>query len=334
MNKRSRMPKTSVIIPVYNVKDYLYQCVDSVLSQDFRDFEIILVDDGSTDGSSDICDRYAKNQAQSSIISHNNKKVKDNLAEAVEIRVIHQKNQGLSSARNAGVREAKSEYLVFLDGDDYFEETALSAISRGLEPELDVLRYQAQEVFDDGREMRYEETGFVTTTGLEAFPKLAKYHYTENAWLYAYRREFWQRNHFHYAEGCIAEDLGLTPLIIAKAKSVKAISDICYNYRQRTGSIMHGAGKNEQRTRDILKQLQKTLPEVAKISGGKEISHYLVVSYLTEATNLGKERFLETYHKAKAEGFLKYIYPSSLRAFPRSILLKLSPKLFYRIYKV
>ena len=91
----------SVVIPVYNVKDYLEKCIDSVLAQTSDDTEIILVDDGSTDGESgQICDRYAEKHPD-------------------QIRVIHQNNRGVSSARNSGIRAATGEFIVFIDGDDY-----------------------------------------------------------------------------------------------------------------------------------------------------------------------------------------------------------------------
>ena len=93
--------KLSIIIPVYNVKSFLPEAVESVLAQSFRDFELILVDDGATDGSGEICDRYA--------------------GEDSRIKVIHQKNAGVSAARNAGVSAAQGEYIGFTDSDDIIE---------------------------------------------------------------------------------------------------------------------------------------------------------------------------------------------------------------------
>ena len=102
------MPKVSVIIPAYNAERYLNCCVDSVLNQTYKDFEIILVDDGSTDKSGEICDEYAE---------------KDD-----RIRVIHKKNGGLSDARNSGIEAAKGEFLTFLDSDDYFHPEYLKIL--------------------------------------------------------------------------------------------------------------------------------------------------------------------------------------------------------------
>ena len=104
----------SVLIPVYQVKDYLCQSVDSVLNQDERDFEIVLVDDGSTDGSGEICDDYAARFPET-------------------VRVIHQTNQGLLMARRAGIRAAKGDWFVHLDSDDYMLPGALAAIRKTAE---------------------------------------------------------------------------------------------------------------------------------------------------------------------------------------------------------
>ena len=100
------MPKVSVIVPVYNTEKYLLRCIDSILAQTFTDFELILVNDGSTDNSDKICDEYAR---------------KDN-----RIVVIHKENGGVSSARNRGIDVARGEWITFVDSDDYISETYLS----------------------------------------------------------------------------------------------------------------------------------------------------------------------------------------------------------------
>lgn len=310
---RKNNPFFSIIVPAYNVENYILECIESVLTQDFQDFELILVDDGSTDETSKICDKHAKEKPQ--------------------ITVIHQANSGLSGARNTGIERASGEYLILLDGDDYLTSGALRAIKNGIEPGLDLLRYQAEEVFSGGKVIKYQEAGFGAIPGVRAFMELMRYHYTENAWLYAYRREFFIENKFEYAEGCIAEDFGLTPLIIAKAKTVKAIPKICYAYRQREGSIMHDEEKLVRRAADIERQLQKILPQIAKVPGAESILHYLVVSFLTEAARRDKADFLQIYRKAKDSGMLGYIHPGSLRAVPRSIILRYFPRLFYLVYR-
>ena len=98
----------SIIVPVYNIERYLPQCMNSLFAQTAPDFEVILVDDGSTDGSAALCDQYAKQDAR--------------------VQVIHKKNGGLSSARNAGLDAATRLYLLFLDGDDYLAPSAIQSL--------------------------------------------------------------------------------------------------------------------------------------------------------------------------------------------------------------
>lgn len=100
----------SIIIPVYNVENNIKRCIDSVLSQSFIDFELILVDDGSSDNSGEICDKYAEIDKR--------------------IIVIHQKNQGVSAARNEGIKKATGKYLVFIDGDDFVEKDILKKLNQ------------------------------------------------------------------------------------------------------------------------------------------------------------------------------------------------------------
>lgn len=103
-----KAPLVSIIIPVFNVEKYLCRCIDSILSQESTDVEILLIDDGSTDKSNEICDRYSQ---------------KSNL-----IKVFHKKNGGVSSARNIGIKEAKGDYAWFVDSDDYIEKNSLATI--------------------------------------------------------------------------------------------------------------------------------------------------------------------------------------------------------------
>lgn len=102
------IPQISVIVPVYNVEKYLSRCIESILSQTFTDFELLLIDDGSTDRSGEICDEYAKKDTR--------------------IRVFHTKNRGVSAARNLGLDNAKGEWISFVDSDDWVENDYLKSL--------------------------------------------------------------------------------------------------------------------------------------------------------------------------------------------------------------
>lgn len=119
----------SIIIPVYNVKPYLKRCVDSILTQTYKDFELILVDDGSTDGCGVICDDYKKVDSR--------------------IRVIHQVNGGLSAARNTGLDSAVGEYILIVDSDDYISPILLEKCLQAIDG-YDLVAFSYQNVDEDG----------------------------------------------------------------------------------------------------------------------------------------------------------------------------------------
>ena len=123
--------KISIIIPVYNVENYLRQCIESILEQEYEEKEIILVDDGSTDNSGSICDEYADKYEN--------------------VLVIHKENGGLSDARNVGLAKAAGEYVLFVDSDDFVEENSLSPIVEIVNANpVDVVLLEAQKYYADG----------------------------------------------------------------------------------------------------------------------------------------------------------------------------------------
>lgn len=113
--------KISIIVPIYNTEKYLHRCIDSIISQSFTDWELILVDDGSTDNSPAICDEYAEKDQR--------------------IRVIHKENGGVCSARNLGIQEAKGEWLFFVDSDDLILEDSLSSVAAYMDDDIDAIQH-------------------------------------------------------------------------------------------------------------------------------------------------------------------------------------------------
>ena len=216
------MPKFSIIIPVYNVEKYLEKCLDSIKNQTYKDYEVIIVNDGTKDNSMDIAKKY-------------------------DFKIINQKNQGLSAARNTGVKNATGDYLLFVDSDDYLEKDLLKELNKSLKNNPDLVRFQIKEVYEDGKEINYPEEEFQNKSGVEAFSIISKYHFVENAWAYLYKKTFYEKNKFKFKEGTIHEDFGIVPLIIMKANKVNSINYLGYNYLQRSGSIM--SQKNYEKTK-------------------------------------------------------------------------------------
>ena len=214
--------KLSIIIPIYNVEQYLRKCIDSVLNQDYSDYEIILVDDGSTDGSGAICDEYASPSFVNS------------LTRSVVIKVIHQKNGGLSTARNAGIKAARGTYLCFVDSDDYWEPNVLGGLMEQIERDkLDVLRFDYQnvriknegvrelehdgeyEVFQPNKDPKRDVDYSNVVTDGETFlnERLGPACY---AWQFVIKREILKECLFK--EGIYFEDTEWTPRMLLRAK--------------------------------------------------------------------------------------------------------------------
>lgn len=211
----------SVVVPVYNVEQYLPRCLDSLLAQTRQPEEIILVDDGSTDGSGAICDEYRQ--------KHKN------------IVVIHQQNKGLSSARNMGIDLAQYEYIAFVDSDDYIEPNMYA----------DLLELQASEGADiiiggtwleeeNGKKFpRQADTIKLVMTAKEALVQLNSYRYYNMAcWDKVYRRKLF--DDLRFPVGKLCEDYYLMHQVIGKAKKVVYTSTPYYHYVQRGNSISRG----------------------------------------------------------------------------------------------
>ena len=222
------MTKLSIIVPIYNVAPYLRKCVDSLLAQDYSDYEIILVDDGSTDESSSICEEYAKIVNSEKLIEKS-------------IRVLHQKNAGLSAARNAGLKLAKGKYVCFVDSDDYWEENVLGKLMVQIEREqLDVLRFNYQnvrfvenqyEVFEPNKTSRYIDTSTEIIDGERYLNE--RMSYACYAVMFVIRRAIVPT----FTEGILYEDTEWTPRMLVAAYRVNATQRIVYNYLLRDGSI-------------------------------------------------------------------------------------------------
>lgn len=213
--------KSSIIVPVYGVANYLRKCVDSLLVQDITDYEIILVDDGSPDECPQICDEYAEKY--------------DN------IRAVHQENAGLSAARNSGVKVATGDYIMFVDSDDYLQPNVLGALMEQIERDnLDVLRFNYQnvneqyEVFlpfkDAKRDVDYSEDVVDGETFLNKRLGPACY-----AWQFVLRRELLDSCLF--TPNIYFEDTDWTPRMLISAQRAASTPMVVYNYLWRQGSI-------------------------------------------------------------------------------------------------
>lgn len=232
------MPRTSVIVPVYNVQDYLPKCVDSVLTQSDPDLELVLVDDGSTDGSGPLCDRLAKGDSR--------------------IRVIHQENRGLGGARNTGIEAAKGEWLLFPDSDDWLEpETLERALSAGESAGADMVCFGFRSVDEGGRELALFREEFPEGQGLSPQQRRDLLLMAPSACNKLYRAELFRRTGVRYPPRVWYEDLRTTTKLVPSCEKIVFTGFVGYNYLQRAGSIMNSA--QLARNREILDALEDVL---------------------------------------------------------------------------
>ena len=210
-------PVISVIVPVYNVENYLERCVNSLLAQTFASFEILLVDDGSKDRSGRLCDELAGRDDR--------------------IRVIHKENGGLSDARNAGIDAAEGEYLCFIDSDDYIEPEMLQVLHRLIaENQADISVCGICDCYESGRYPQSTQIRELVFTGTEALKATLEGKELPGSVCTKLIRRDLLANH-RFATGKTYEDAFITPELLLNAKLVAATTQSLYNYWHRDDSI-------------------------------------------------------------------------------------------------
>ena len=210
----------SVIVPVYNVERYLRRCVDSILHQTYQNLEVLLVDDGSTDASGAICDEYA--------------------AQEERVTAVHQKNGGLSAARNAGLERAQGTYLCFVDSDDFLDSRMLETLCRDLQEQNADVAVVGFRMFEREEELAPAELAVPVQcmTGREAIRStLVSDELGDFAWNKLYKRELFRD--VRYPLGRMMEDQGTTYRIFQQCSKVAYRPVPLYYYYQRPDSILH-----------------------------------------------------------------------------------------------
>ena len=213
----------SIIVPVYNVEKWLERCIESILNQTYEKFELILVDDGSPDNSGAICDKYAQIDKR--------------------INVIHKKNGGLSSARNAGLNISKGNYIVFIDSDDYIKENLLEKTIKSIEKyHTDIIMFGYEMFLSKNKSLPLFKTGLILNPKQEAL-NVDKPNFNNEfcfTWRYIFNREFLNINNMIFNEEIkVAEDTIFNMECIFLANSMYVIDESLYIYNDANNeSIM------------------------------------------------------------------------------------------------
>ena len=304
--------KLSIVIPVYNVEHYLKRCVDSVLTQKFADYEVILVDDGSTDNSGHICDDYA--------LANDN------------VYVIHKSNGGLSSARNAGIDMVNGDYFMLLDSDDWIADDCLNRLSNYLNSNYDLIMGRAWTIDVDGN--KSDKIAYKIPVGLYVLPdsieRITSGEVSFCSQFYLYRTEFITSNKLRFYEGVLHEDELWMPCILLKAKSVLITDVYFYFHFVRIGSIMHSNNfiESAKSTLIICKLLSEEY-ECFPNSVTKHLRDRLAMLYLRAIPQLGTTDI--AIHEFGRFFALKNSF--SIKQKIKALCFFISPKLYCKLIK-
>lgn len=263
----------SVIIPVYNVENYLHECVDSIVNQTCQDFELILIDNGSTDSSGKICDEYA--------------------AKYPNVRVKHlMPNIMASGARNEGQALAKGEYILFIDSDDYYiDNKVFEKLKEKTLTNPDVVLFNHMNFFEKtgtyGKKLYNMDVDTEGRSAVDICNELIdKDSYYNSAWSKAIKRSILVDNDIHFTPGLTVEDNDWYYRVVLHLKSIAIVNESLYVYRRRTSGSITSSGtiKNtidcldviEKWTRIIDKEKENPNSDIILRSLSKQYCNYLI----------------------------------------------------------
>ncbi|MGM9978893.1 MAG: glycosyltransferase family 2 protein [Clostridium sp.] len=249
----------SVIVPVYNVEKYLSKCIQSIINQTYKNLEIILIDDGSQDNSSKLCDEYS---------------LKDS-----RISVIHKKNGGLSSARNVGLSNANGDYITFIDSDDWIDQNMISTLFNIINQEKsDIAVCNYFLAYNEEIQIQKDKIEIKNFSNIEALKKL----YDEKlkivmtiACCKLFKRELF--NNINFPDGRIHEDEFTTYKLLYKAEKISYTNKKFYYYRQRKDSIMNSAFNKKKL--DIIYALEERIKFIKESVNDMELYNLVVKGY-------------------------------------------------------
>lgn len=253
--------KFSIIVPVYNVEKYLNECIDSILKQTFNNYEIVLIDDGSTDKSSKICDSYKEKNPE-------------------KIIVIHKENGGLSDARNSGIKISRGEYLIFIDSDDYIcDDYFLEKINALLsKKDIELLIYGNKKYYEKNKKYKPKMLLKSNLEEVDIELLINQNYFKACAWDKVIKRKILIEENIFFPIGRFSEDIEWCAKLLKKInlRKIAVLNENIYVYRQRENSISKKV--NEKNVKDIYemikKEIEKSTSEKANI-----VNSYLAYEY-------------------------------------------------------
>ena len=304
------MQKISVVVPVYNAEKYLDKCLDSIIKQTYKNIEIIIINDGSTDGSQKIINKYIEKYKE-------------------KIKAYETKNNGVAQARNLGIKKITGDYFLFVDADDYIEdyliEKLVSIIQAG---KIDIVKYKMK-ILKNNKEEMYKGPVFNKTNGEEAFNKLCfTDRMIDTPCLYLFNTNYFKKNNFYFLADTYHEDFGLIPLTIIKAKSFISSAICGYNYIEVENSITREDDykKTVKKANDLFTHydnIQKSIKQMQLDSKTKEnILVYYTNAILLRIKELKEEDKKQYIEKIKDKKIVNNIKNGTVKSYIKFIYYK------------
>lgn len=234
----------SIVIPCYNVEEYIKECIESVLEQDMYFYEILLINDGSTDKTLSILELYSSNP---------------------KIKIVNQQNGGLSKARNTGLLNAKGEYILFLDSDDFVEKRSINKVLKLIkEKSLNILAFNFFIYYNSSN--FYCEKRKIIKKNIFSGKDFLKFNLLNKnypmSWLNIYNKEFLIKNNLFFKEGILHEDVEFYIRLLKKVENMIYVDIPIIYYRQRNGSITKKKNKRRESYLEILKTYNKEIKDI------------------------------------------------------------------------
>ena len=278
-------PKVSVIIPVYNVEEYLRQCLDSVINQTLKEIEIICVDDGSTDSSLEILKEYA--------------------AKDRRITLITQQNNGAASARNNAIRIAKGKYLAFCDSDDWIDYNFYESLYKNSEnASIDIIKGNTAKVYGTNIKKDSKLNNYIKTSPRKHIVSTFQYEW----WSAIYKNSLIKENNIYFKKALLAEDQEFLCHILCCSQSYKIINDTYYYYYQNPNSLTHKITPNH--ILDLINMDYLILNYLKKYNIPTQ-DQYLVIRarliYLMQYWNFCNKNNLEKFFLQNTYKFIEYL---------------------------
>ena len=314
------MPKISVIVPVYNTEKYIEKCLNSILKQKNVSYEIIVVNDGSTDDSEQIIKRFEETNPDI-------------------IKYYKKTNGGLSDARNYGIDKANGEYLCFVDSDDYIAEELFESLEKYINKDIELIKFKTIKVDENYKEVdKIVGPVFGKLSGEQGFDKLfANDILIEPAWLYLYKKDLFVRNNIRFPVNKYHEDWAIVPYLIISAKTCASVDVYGYYYVQSSNSITRNNTDEKIRKRayDLLEHYDNL---IIKLSEGKfeDKTKEDFKVYMSNCVILKLEELPERYQneyigEIKKRKIIDNIKAKNIKQLIKKAILKINIKLYLKI---